>query len=104
MHEFAALLLAPCNSAVERERAPTDATKPLASYWISSSHNTFLEGDQLTSAASADMYRRLLLLGTRCLEIDCSDGRWGPRVTHRLERSPLLCGSVAFSEVCASRL
>ena len=73
MHEFASLLLSPCNSAIEQRSAPTDATEPLTSYWIDSSHNSFLEGDQLTSAASADMYRRLLLSGTRCLEIDCWD-------------------------------
>ena len=103
VHEFAALLLSPCNSAVQPRSATTDATEPLTSYWIDSSHNSFLEGDQLTSGVSADMYRRLLLSGTRCLEIDCWNGRWGPRVTHRLgERSPLLCGSVAFGEVVAA--
>ncbi|EOD30067.1 hypothetical protein EMIHUDRAFT_99535 [Emiliania huxleyi CCMP1516] len=103
VHEFAALLLSPCNSAVGRGRAPTDATEPLSSYWISSSHNTFLEGDQLTSAASADMYRRLLLSGTRCLEIDCWDGWWGPRVTHRMSGGVrLFCGSVAFGDVVAA--
>ena len=71
VHEFAALLLSPCNSAIdmaiERRSTPTDAGEPLTSYWISSSHNSFLEDDQLTSAVSADMYRRLLLSGTRCL-------------------------------------
>ena len=107
VHEFAALLLSPCNGAIEQRSAPTeDATEPLTSYWIASSHNSFLEGDQLTSAASADMYRRLLLSGTRCLEIDCWDGRWsgqGPRVTHRMPGGvSLLCGSVAFGEVVAA--
>jgi len=114
VHEFASLLLSPCNSAIdmaiERRSTPTDAGEPLTSYWISSSHNSFLEDDQLTSAVSADMYRRLLLSGTRCLEIDCWDptafGRWwgqGPRVTHRMPGGvPLLCGSVAFSEVVAA--
>ena len=114
VHEFAALLLSPSNSAIEPRRSPTDATEPLTSYWISSSHNSFLEGDQLTSAVSADMYRRILLSGTRCLEIDCWDptafGRlWGqgPRVTHRMIGPtrggvPLLCGSVAFGEVVAA--
>ena len=110
VHEFAELLLSPSNSAIEPRRSPTDATEPLTSYWISSSHNSFLEGDQLTSVVSADMYRRLLLSGTRCLEIDCWDpttfGRWwgqGPRVTHRMPGGvPLLCGSVAFGEVVAA--
>ncbi|EOD10886.1 hypothetical protein EMIHUDRAFT_215146 [Emiliania huxleyi CCMP1516] len=110
VHEFASLLLSPCNSAIEQRSATEDATEPLTSYWIASSHNSFLEGDQLTSAVSADMYRRLLLSGTRCLEIDCWDpttfGRWcgqGPRVTHRMPGGvSLLCGSVAFGEVVAA--
>ena len=103
VHEFASLLLSPCNSAIEPRRSPTDATEPLTSYWIDSSHNSFLEGDQLTSAVSADMYRRLLLSGTRCLEIDCWDGWWGLRVTHRMSGGVrLFCGSVAFGDVVAA--
>ena len=32
VHEFAALLLSPSNSAIEPRRSPTDATEPLTSY------------------------------------------------------------------------
>ena len=70
-------------------------TDTLVENHFDSSHNTFLERDQLTSAVPADRYRRILLSGTRCLEIDCWDGPDGePLVTH----GNTLCTKVALSE------
>ena len=62
---------------------PESLQMPLASYYVSSSHNTCMEGDQLFSQARAAMFEYALLQGCRCLELDLwDDANGAPVLAH----------------------
>ncbi|KAK1623824.1 PLC-like phosphodiesterase [Colletotrichum phormii] len=73
LFELIKYITSPCGDVLEMT-APQDLSWPLSSYFISSSHNTYLTGNQLSSDSSAEAYRDVLLRGCRCIEIDVWDG------------------------------
>lgn len=71
--EFVSWFLSPASAAL----APPidrDLSFPLCNYYISSSHNTYLSGNQLYGSATTEAYTNVLLRGCRCLEIDVWNG------------------------------
>ncbi|KAI8893423.1 PLC-like phosphodiesterase [Globomyces pollinis-pini] len=57
----------------DKKAACMEMNKPWNLYFINTSHNTYLEGAQTNSSSSIKAYEQALLLGCRCVEIDCWD-------------------------------
>ncbi|XP_029009964.1 1-phosphatidylinositol 4,5-bisphosphate phosphodiesterase gamma-2-like [Betta splendens] len=88
--EFLSFLFSKENSVWDQRVSdirPLDMNNPLSHYWISSSHNTYLTGDQIRSESSTEAYVRCLRLGCRCVELDCWEGPGEPIIYHGWTRT-----------------
>lgn len=67
---FEAYLCSPLNCAGNPLQGTVnqDMNQSLSHYFIESSHNTYLGGDQLKGISSAEMYAKVLKKGCRCVE------------------------------------
>lgn len=81
---FVSFLQSADNSALHEKHLTVyqDMTLPLHDYFISTSHNTYLVGNQLKGESTVEGYIRALQQGCRSVELDCWDGENGEPVIY----------------------
>ncbi|KAJ7224502.1 PLC-like phosphodiesterase [Mycena pura] len=96
LENFTTCLMSQDNAAARPES--NDMTQPMADYFISTSHNTYLVGNQLMGFSTVEGYIRALLCGCRSVELDIYDGPYEPMVYH----GKTLTARVSVRDICCA--
>ncbi|KAF8196666.1 PLC-like phosphodiesterase [Mycena galopus ATCC 62051] len=96
LDDFSSFLMSRDNSPTYPES--NDMTQPMSDYFISTSHNTYLVGNQLMGVSTVEGYIRALLCGARSVELDIYDGPHEPMVYH----GKTLTSEVSVREICSA--
>ncbi len=67
---------------IARQSQYQDMNLSLSSYFMASSHNTYLEEDQLQGPSSVNRYIDDVIKCCRCVELDCWDGDGGEPIIY----------------------
>ncbi|KAI6655258.1 1-phosphatidylinositol 4,5-bisphosphate phosphodiesterase gamma-1-like [Oopsacas minuta] len=69
----------------------------MSEYWINSSHNTYLTGNQYASESTVEAYIRVMRSGCRCIELDLWDG--GPDDLPWITHGHTRCTKIKFRDI-----
>ncbi|KAJ6591818.1 PLC-like phosphodiesterase [Mycena vulgaris] len=94
LENFTSFLVSQDNAPIRPDS--NDMTQPMSHYFISTSHNTYLVGNQLMGVSTIEGYIRALLCACRSVELDIYDGPREPMVYH----GKTLTSQVTVREIC----